>query len=508
MGFRNGKLIIDERKIMDLENVKMVADNDQLAYWKKEAEKNDREYFALNPLYIKNPGDKELCRRYSDVAAKRENLMKTIEETEKSLFINSLNMVKTTAYGDITIRQREAYRLFEKGDSEGANEILDAEEMKRDHRRRRLKKIEEVKTLTRRYIGELSTKIEILETMTGYKERFEDIEATYDEITECAFEDGIKYDKVREYSSYLHYQGNSSKAIELCKRLEQIYDGNEEIFQKDKADLWDNYALILNSISDKHAEAKKYFLKALDLREKLASENHQRYNVDLAMSLNNIGFFYDNQGEAKKAEEYYFGALKIRERLASENHQRYKADLAIILNNIGAFYADQGETKKTEEYYFGALKLKEELVAENPQRYKANLALSLNNIGTFYANQGETKIKEEHYLRALKLGEELATENPQRYNATLATSLNNIGIFYYNQGEAKKAEEHYLRALKLYKELAKKNPERYNVYRKMILNNLWKLYNSGFSAENKENPKSHESFLSKLMNFILKKPKK
>lgn len=282
-------------------------------------------------------------------------------------------MIKTIAYGDITIRQREAYRRFEEGDSEGANEILDAEEMENDYRRRRLKKIEEIKTLTRRYIGELNTKIEILETMTNYKERFEDIEAAYEEINVCAFEDGVEYGKVREYADYLDKQGNSSKAIKFCKRLEQIYDGNEEISQKCRAYLWNTYAIILNNISDKHNEAKEYYLKALDATEKLAEENPQRYKADLAMSLNNIGIFYAKQGEAKKAEEHYLIALKLYKELASKNPKKYNADLAMSLNNIWLFYNDQGEVKKAGEHFLRVLEIYKELAAENSQRYKSGL---------------------------------------------------------------------------------------------------------------------------------------
>lgn len=187
MAFRNGKLVIDEKDIMSLDNVKMFAENDTIKYLADKQTKIEKEYISAKSLYLQNKQDDEIRQKYLDLAMERENILKNIEETEKQLFEQSLNMIKT-AKGELTERQREAYRLFEDGKSEAANEILDSEEMKNDFKRKMQKRKEEDKKLASIYIREFKTKIEILETMTEYRERFNDIIDAYEEITETAFE--------------------------------------------------------------------------------------------------------------------------------------------------------------------------------------------------------------------------------------------------------------------------------------------------------------------------------
>ncbi|MBR5478764.1 MAG: tetratricopeptide repeat protein, partial [Clostridia bacterium] len=74
------------------------------------------------------------------------------------------------------------------------------------------------------------------------------------------------------------------------------------------------------------------------------------YNSGLAMSCNNAGAFYNNQGQSDKAEEYYLKSIGIYEKLASENPDRYEPDLAAIYFNYAIF-------RKSDDMFEKALAL-------------------------------------------------------------------------------------------------------------------------------------------------------
>jgi len=494
MCFRNGKLVVDEKDVMSLENVKMFSENDSMKILMKKKAEVEKDYIAAKSLYLQNNKDDEIRKKYIEIYTEKENILKSIEETEKQLFEQSLNMIKT-ARGKLTERQVEAYRLFEEGKAEIANKILDSEEMKKDFRITMQKKKEEDKRLAIIHISEFKTKIEILETMTEYDKRFKEIENSYEQIAKTAFKYDVKYDVVCEYAWFLYEQGKSKEALKIGKAVEEVYNKNGSISKHEKSNLWNILGLITDSISGMQNKSEKYYIKAMEIREELVNKNAEKYSPDLAKSYNNIGIFYNDQGETKKAEQYYLKAIKIREELVNKNAEKYNPDLAKSYNNIGLFYDKQGEIKKAEQYYLKAMKIREELVNKNVERYSPDLAKSYNNIGIFYDNQEEVKKAKEYYIKAMKIREELVNKNAERYSSDLAKSYNNIGSFYDNQGEIKKAEEYYIKAMKIREELVNKNAERYNPY-------LARSYSSvGFFYEEQGEVKKAEEYYLKAMKI-------
>ena len=205
---------------------------------------------------------------------------------------------------------------------------------------------------------------------------------------------------------------------------------------------WQNEAgvFISNYIAD-YDKAMMLYRRALKVAVRKYGENHP----DVAVSLNNIGSVYFDQGDYTKALEYYDKALKIRTELLGENHP----DVAVSLNNIGSVYFDQGDYTKALEYYDKALKILTELLGE----FHPDVATSLNNIGFVYSNQGDYNKALEYYDKVLKIQKELLGES----HPDIAVSLNNIGSVYYFNGDYDKALEYYDKALKIQKELLGEN---------------------------------------------------
>ncbi len=126
----DGSCIVDGKKVLSLENVSEFANNQLFKEMKAELEEVEKEYFALKAKYEKDDSDIALYRSYANIATKRQNLLDALEELRKNIFNMSLRMCQDESRGEITVRQKEAYRLFEAGDLEGANRILDFDEIK------------------------------------------------------------------------------------------------------------------------------------------------------------------------------------------------------------------------------------------------------------------------------------------------------------------------------------------------------------------------------------------
>ncbi len=156
------------------------------------------------------------------------------------------------------------------------------------------------------------------------------------------------------------------------------------------------------------------------------------------MSLNAIGYIYDDQGDYVRALNYYLRSLKIKEEMGD------KRGIAGCLNNIGNIYGYQGDNLNAMEYYKSSLKIKEELGD------KSGIANTLGNIGSEYAAMKEYSKSLDYDKRSLKIKEEIGDKGG------VATSLGNIGSTYKTIGNYDKALNYLKRSVKYYQEIGHK----------------------------------------------------
>ena len=323
--------VVDGKKTLSLENVSEFANNSIFQELKAELYKIEERYFKLKAKYEKDECSQSEEREYIEIASKRQNLIDAIEEIQKNIFNMSLRMCQDEARGEITVRQKEAYHLFEAGNLEGANNILDFFEIKSDYLRRKAIREAEQKKDAQIFIREGRTKIDILTVMNNISTRFEEIEEIYDEITKVAFEEQTELEAISDFSWFLFDQNKHQKAYEIAKKLEALVAEDAEDAEDEKlAEIYHLIGTISSDLASKKDETEECYKKAIEIREKLAMSNPERFNPDLATSYNNAGVFYNKQGASEKAEEYYKKAIEIREKLAISNPERFNPDLAEI----------------------------------------------------------------------------------------------------------------------------------------------------------------------------------
>ncbi|CAF1131316.1 unnamed protein product [Adineta ricciae] len=75
-----------------------------------------------------------------------------------------------------------------------------------------------------------------------------------------------------------------------------------------------------------HAGALPYFLKALEIQQRILPEN----DVNIAVSCNNVGAVYNNLGDSSKARSFIECAINIGQQSLPENDhelQKWKRNL-------------------------------------------------------------------------------------------------------------------------------------------------------------------------------------
>ncbi len=280
---------------------------------------------------------------------------------------------------------------------------------------------------------------------------------------------GILYDDLHDYAKAEEYY------LKALEHRTLLFSQNPDAYRASLANTQNSLGILYYNLHD-YAKAEEYYLKALENRTQLFSQNPDAYRADLAMTQNNLGNLYSDLHDYAKAEEYYLQALENRTQLFTQNPDAYRADLAMTQNNLGALYDDLHDYAKSEEYYLKALENYTQLFTQNPDAYRASLARTQHNLGILYSDLHDYAKAEEYYLKALENYTQLFTQNPDAYRADLARTQHNLGILYFNLHDYAKAEEYYLKALENYTQLFTQNPDANRSDLAMTQYNLGLLY--------------------------------
>ena len=469
----DGMLCLNGQPVADTSKIPMFEFNDRLNELKNRYDELTKEWGRLRTLRMDDPNNEELYFEFSRVATERDDTKKALREFEDLLLKTSEELAAKK--GEMSPRQAEAYRLLEMGDVDGACEILPLDELFDDisHNERLADNaIDRLET----NVEELATRITALNMKGLNKDIVAEIRRIYEKIYDLCRNKHIGWSKLYDYASFLEDQNDYTKAIEVAEKLNWYYSDPDN--KADEYDLGRLYNLLgmLYKAQNKPEKAEKYYLAAIEIRERLVEKNAEAYESALAGSYNNAGNFYKDQGQPEKAEKYYLATMKIYERLVKKNAEAYEPDLAMSYNNAGNFYYKQNKPEKAKKYYLAAIGIRERLVEKNADAYEPALADSYNNAGAFYHEQGQPEKAEKYYLAAIEIRERLVEKNADAYEPDLAMSYNNAGIFYSDHNQPKKAEKYYLAAIGIRERLVEKNADAYESYLAASYNNAGTFY--------------------------------
>jgi tetratricopeptide (TPR) repeat protein len=297
--------------------------------------------------------------------------------------------------------------------------------------------------------------------------KYDDAERLY---TEGVRLDDKNVDNIETLAYFLQDQNDTLKSITYFERALSL-SKTDDLVGTFCNDLGNAYSDI-----NKMPEAEKYYLQSLDIRTRLAKNNPQQFETDLATTANNLGEYYRVNNKMSEAEKYYLQSFDIDLRLTKSNPQKFEADLATTANNLGEYYRANNRMPEAEKYYLQALDISERLAKSNPQEFELDLATTAMNLGNYYSDIIKMPEAEKYYLQALDIYARLAKSNPQQFEPDLALTAMNLGTYYSDINKMPEAEKYYLHSLDIYARLAKSNPQQFEPDLAMMAMNLGAYY--------------------------------
>ena len=190
-------------------------------------------------------------------------------------------------------------------------------------------------------------------------------------IAKSAYLVGYTYKKNTDYFNALNYFFQAMKQYRKLNDLKRL------------ADVIDNVGnAYLDCGFSKPAE--KYFLDAIELREKIGDIKGKNW------SIYNLGRLYGLAKNKGRALEHLFQSLEY-----FESKQDQDA-VTKIANEIGIVYYDAGDLASAKVYY------KKAIYADEPESYAGDIeVLAYNNLGIVARDQGDTTKATEYFNLAI-----------------------------------------------------------------------------------------------------------
>ena len=443
---KDNKLYISGEEVLELSNIPIIKNNQDLKKIKKQKEELEAKYWKLKEEVLEDEDNEELLNEYLEVKKEKKELEDSIHELEKSIIDLESTFINITGTGKISKRQIYAKKCLEEGNLEAAKEALDFKEIQ-DDANKIIELHDKNKEKLAIFVNELNQRISILKLDINNKNRFQEIEKTYEEIIRIEKEGGLPREGLFKYTKYLYYEKNFNKAIQYGEKylnylnLEED-DTNSLNFFK----VYNLLGLIYNYLLN-YQKSLDYNLKALEIIKKLTKEDYETNAPNLATIYHNLGLLYDNINKYDEAIKYYQKAVEINKKFPKNVEK-----LATNYNCLGSVYQSKMEYSESLDYYLKSFEINEDINKKTNGAHEGDLAIVCNNLGNLYIYLKEYDKAKYYLTKSIELYEKLNDSDPA-YASSLANSYNNLGGLYDVKGEKNEACTYYLKGLKLREQL-------------------------------------------------------
>jgi tetratricopeptide (TPR) repeat protein len=237
------------------------------------------------------------------------------------------------------------------------------------------------------------------------------------------------------------------KSLDILRRL--AYD-ESQVYEHDIARTLINLGLILHEDLREFEGARQAFQDTLIIYQHLASSQSQAHEIDFARVYRNLGMVLWDLHEFRGAKENLQKSLDIFQRLACDQPQTYEFDVAKVHSDLGLVLQDLGEFEGARQALKDALAIYQRLACDQPQTYEFDVARSLSSLGLVLQGLGEFKEAKETQRNVLDIFRRLACDQPQTYEPRVAQTLGNLGSVLWDLGTFEEARETYQEAAALF----------------------------------------------------------
>ena len=458
---KDADLYIDGDKVteINLENIPFYAKHEKLQTLRNEIKALDEAFAEAKKASRLDPDNDELWQKCYEISSKRNTALNALHDIEMQLIEMSARLVELSSTGElITWRTKLAIELFEKGDLQGAKDVLNEAEYEADKNRAKAK-ADLMKKELQALVKERTVKIDIIKAEGVTVENADEIEAIYDDITELFFDYHLEGDVISDFINFLWRQRKVTKAVGIAERLYHYYETKSERSLFDWARV-NNRLGVLYSESNRNIDAVSLFLEAIRCQKELAKSGNDEDLAALAITHNNLAVEYALLYRYPEAEEQHIAALTIRRELAKNGNDEHIANLAMTCNNYAIHLRRLNRDSEAEKMHEEALRLRQGLVAKDRQKYLPTLSMSYHNFAIFYhllENSEKYGAAEKMFLEAIEMRRELAAINPDAYSGALASSLSSFGSFLRRRERYSESVECFSESLAIRRKLVEKD---------------------------------------------------
>jgi len=217
-----------------------------------------------------------------------------------------------------------------------------------------------------------------------------------------------------------------------------------------------NRAYEIGTIELEKAEYMKTAIKAFE--EALKVRTLERFPMDYATTLNNLGTAYGTLAEVEAKAENCKRAIKAcEEALKVRTLERFPMQYGATQNNLGNAYRILAEVEaKAENCKCAITAYEEALKVRTLERFPIEYGVTQNNLGNAYRTLAEVEAKAENCKKAITAYEEaLKVRTLERFPMDYAMTQNNLGAAYGTLAEIEEKTENCRKAIKSYEKALK-----------------------------------------------------
>ena len=269
----------------------------------------------------------------------------------------------------------------------------------------------------------------------------------------------------KEIALIYQRMGQYLKSEEKCKISIDLYTelakNNTEAFLPNLADTYLNMGSLLDE-SGKYEESEIFYSKALELFKKLVSINNSELYIPIIARLyQNLAFVQKKQKHYLEAVINYTDAMLIRRELVSKFPDKYNKELAETLNSFGLLFFDLYKYKKANVYFLEAIDIRSRISKSNMNdiKNKTDLAMVFGNLAQSYGHMKRNDKRNTCYSEAINILKETTKLDSSEYNNSfLALYLHNLS-WSEHEKNIEKSIISILEAIEIYSHLTILNPE-------------------------------------------------
>lgn len=482
---KDRKIQLNGNDIANYDNIPIFHGNDEITHFRGILDTLTEKYYDIHRRYLENPDDMNIYSDYVKITAERDKVINQLRGAEKRVLRLTEKIFSTESQDELSQRQREGYRMLERGDYESALKVLDLNEIYSEIEHNEM--IEDnVRKRLQINVNELLQRIETLEAKGITPVTIAEIKNIYGQA--CALVQKHNLDKavLYFYASFLFNQRDYESAINMINLLISQYSNSDEELSERQISLIHGMLGILYSETNEMKAAEKHYLKAIEIQDKLSSDNPVEYAPILAASYHNLGNIYMKTNKSEYAEPYLEQAVRLQEIFYNINQKDFEADFALIYGSLANAYKDNKKFEKAEEIYLKVIEIEKRLCVYNPQRFEGRLARTYDNIASLYGITSREDEAEKYYLKAIEIQIRICLDNPGAYEPDLAHSYFQLGYLYYSKRKIQEAEEAYLKNIRILEKLCFSNLKAFGCELSISYNAIAILYSTTYSISDGE----------------------